>query len=1279
MSDTPISGTPVSGTWQFRIDVGGTFTDCIGIDPQGRLQQYKTLSSGMTKGTVAAVLSSNSFRDPLRSADPDGFWTGSTVHLLNQDHQRIGTAVVSRFVPADGTLELDTDLSLQTGLRYELDCQLPAPVLGIRWLMKLAADDRVPPSGVRFGTTRGTNALLTRTGAKTALLTTKGFADVPLIGNQDRPELFDLKICKPEPLFDCVLELDERIAADGSILQPLNKAQVQEHLKTLAKRGIDSVAVCLMNAWVRPQHEQEVRQLADRAGFQEVSCSHEVSPQIRFVPRCDTTVLDAYLNPILRSYLDEIRDQLPGSRLLVMTSAGGLVDSHAFRGRDSILSGPAGGVAGFSQVAAAHGFDQAIGFDMGGTSTDVARWGGRFDYESETTKAGIRIMTPVLSIETVAAGGGSICHFDGVRLHVGPASAGADPGPACYGSGGPLTVTDLNVWLGRVLPEHFPFELDVDAVASRLEQLQIQMENSGAWYDTMSLVSLAEGLLQIANDNMVQAIRRVSVAKGYDPAEHVLVSFGGAGGQHACAVARDLGIRQVLLHPLAGILSAWGMGQADVKDRRTVSVLNPLTADALNELSETISSLASETHEYVRQQGVDDRLINDAVIELGLRYAGTESTLEVNYGTVEECQQRFEQEYQRLFGYTRPDRPIEIAALSVEVTGRSAEPASEQATASEPEKATPDSVVSSVFGGQSVRAGVFLRSSLKPGHLVSGPAIICEPTSTILIEPDCHGEIIDDGSVLISIGSRQTSPDSPAGAPDEADPILLEVFNNQFVSIAEQMGETLRRTSVSTNVRERLDFSCALFDSQGRLVVNAPHVPVHLGAMGETVRAIMQDHPDMQPGDVFVTNDPYRGGSHLPDVTVVTPVFTEESRPTFFAANRAHHAEIGGIVPGSMPPFSNCLAEEGVLIRSCHLVREGQSQEGRLRQLLSAAALPSRGVDDNLADLAAQTAANAAGANLLQQLCGRQTTDQVLAYMQYIQQAASRKMRQALSRLEDREYAFTDQLDDGSRIQVRISVHGETATVDFSGTSGVHSGNLNANRAITTAAVLYSFRCLLNEDVPLNFGVLEPLDIRIPSGLLNPPEGATPEESPAMVGGNVETSQRIVDILLGALQLAAASQGTMNNLTFGDGSFGYYETICGGAGATPQAAGADAVHTHMTNTRLTDPEVLEHRYPVRLKQFCIRHDSGGSGQFSGGNGIIRELEFLQALQVSLLSQRRTTPPWGLHGGASGRCGRNSLTAAGTTAEVDLTGAFSQQFAAGDVLKIETPGGGGCGH
>ena len=1297
----------MSQPWQFWIDVGGTFTDCMAIAPDGELRQFKTLSSGVTKGT-GADLANGAIVDQPRIADPDDFWVGAEIRLFSASAELLHVTTVSAFDAVSGRLTLahgtaTTGADVET---YELDLHVSAPVLAIRWLLRLHPDAECPPVRVRFGTTRGTNALLTRTGARTALITTKGFADVPLIGNQDRPDLFDLDIKKPEPLFSQIFEVDERLTADGTVLRAL---KTEKEALCLGDAGLligdfDSVAICLMNAYRNPVHEERLEQLIRQSGFHEVSRSSEVSPLIRFVPRCDTTVLDAYLNPVLRTYLNQIQGHLPGSDIQVMTSAGGLVGSHNFRGRDCILSGPAGGVVGFAKVAFDEGFPNAIGFDMGGTSTDVARFDGHFEVENETTKAGVRIMTPVLAIETVAAGGGSVCGYDGVRLYVGPDSAGADPGPACYGADGPLTVTDLNVFLGRVLPPYFPFRLNVHAVESRLTQLRSEMAATGAASPGSSLHQLAEGLLKIADDNMVQAIRRVSVAKGYNPADHVLVSFGGAGGQHACSIARSLGIKKILIHPFAGILSAYGMGQADVRAIRQASILQPLTDESLRDLDSIRQAFAAQTRAEVMAQGAAQDQIQNATLSLELRYRNTDSSLWIAAQPDADFRVQFECDHRRLFGYIRPEKEIEIASIRVETVGRSGNVSwSHVPNVSKPrDTRTQEPETATTFWNDAEYAAVVHhRDDLQPGMHITGPAIICEPTSTIWLEPRCNAMVTTSGTVLIEVGEdatgRRAAEASTDGTPD---PVLLEVFNNQFVSIAEQMGETLRRTSTSTNVRERLDFSCALFDADGRLVVNAPHVPVHLGAMGETVRAIIDDHPNMHHGDVFVTNDPYRGGSHLPDVTVVTPVFVRDPDrsdqltgvsagrakndsashcPAFFVANRAHHAEIGGIVPGSMPPFSTNLAEEGVLIRSRKLVDRGESCEEEIQQLFAAGPFPSRAIHDNLADLAAQAASNECGVQLLQSLVRRHSVGTVLGYMQHIQNAAAKKMRLCLSRLEDRTYNFEDRLDDGAKVCVAIRLNGDEATVDFTGTSGVHPGNLNANRAITTAAVLYSFRCLLNEDVPLNAGVLEPLTIVIPEGLLNPPVGTSPENSPAIVGGNVETSQRIVDVLLGALGIAAASQGTMNNLTFGDDTFGYYETICGGAGATPTAHGADAIHTHMTNTRLTDPEVLEQRYPVRLRKFEIRHGSGGQGEHHGGNGIVREIEFQKMLQVSMLSQRReSNPPFGLRGGGSGRCGRNSLLKTSVSDGQDLGGAFHTTVSPGDVIRIETPGGGGFG-
>ena len=1257
--------------WQFWIDVGGTFTDCLGVAPDGTLTQFKTLSSGLCRGTPQTI-KSTILVDERRESDPDGFWDGCRCRLRDRSGQVIHE---SRIVRSGGsTIELSTPAPEATN-SYEMDPECPAPVLGIRRLLGVSAkgnEEKLPAVDVRFGTTRGTNALLTRTGAPTVLLTTRGFRDLPLIGNQDRPELFAIRIERPKLLHRVCVEVDERIDATGKVLQSLDVVQTIGELQRAGVSPSDSIAICLINAWKNPEHEKRLEHALRESGFEEVSRSSEVSPQIRMVPRCDTTVLDAYLNPVLRAYLDDIRNQLPGSRIQVMTSVGGLVDSMRFRGRDCILSGPAGGIVGFAEAGRLEGEERTIGFDMGGTSTDVARFDGRFEVRNETTKAGIRIMTPVLAIETVAAGGGSICRFDGTRLQVGPASAGADPGPACYGAGGPLTVTDLNVWLGRVLPEHFPFQLDLAAVERHLTDLQTSMARAGL--EAPEANELAEGLLQIANDNMVQAVRCVSVAEGYHPSDYALVVFGGAGGQHACAVAQSLGMNRIIIHPCAGILSAWGMGHAKVRSVRQISFLRELTSEALAEVTEIAVQLAAETQTEIQTQGIPEDSISDSSISLELRYRGTDTSLTVREPDDGSWSDEFERRHRQLFGYVRRDQPIEIASVRVESASIAEKhPTVTTAAADKTEKEVLQTT--SVFhAGSKVTAQVYVRRDIAAGMTIHGPAIICEPTSTVFIEPEWAARVSNAGSLIIDLQISSHTPE----ATRQSEAVTLEVMNNQFVSIATQMGETLRRTSTSTNVRERLDFSCALFDGDGQLVVNAPHVPVHLGAIGETVRHILHDHPQMQRGDVFVTNDPYRGGSHLPDVTVVTPVFaTKDSQnPDFFVANRAHHAEIGGVVPGSMPPFSTSLAEEGVLIRGQHLVRAGHSCEDAIRELLTTGQWPSRAADDNLADLAAQVAANECGVRLLSELAEQTTSELVQKCMRQIQATSSARMRQCLLKLQDRTYQFTDRLDDDTPIHVAITVSGETATVDFTGTGPTHSGNLNANRAVTTAAVLYSFRCLLNEDVPLNAGVLEPITIVLPDCLLNPRSGETPQDSPAIVGGNVETSQRIVDVLFGALQIAAASQGTMNNLTFGNQSFGYYETICGGSGGSAVGAGAPGVHTHMTNTRLTDPEVLENRYPVLLHRFGLRHGSGGDGAAPGGDGIIREIEFLEPLSVSMLSQRRTQTPWGLNGGQDGAPGRNTLV--NTEGDLDLGGCFSRTVTAGEVLRIETPGGGGFG-
>jgi 5-oxoprolinase (ATP-hydrolysing) len=1318
--------------WEFWIDVGGTFTDCLARRPDGVVVRHKLLSSGVTKGAVAPGSQSDYLLDPARVADPADFWIGYTLRLLDGSGSTVAERRVTAFDASCGAFRFDGPLpDIRLGQIYELTAGEESVVLAIRYLLGLRLDAAIPPVNVRLGTTRGTNALLTRRGVRTAFVTTRGFADVLKIGYQNRPRLFDLRVIKPEPLYEAVVEIDERVTVDGQVLIAPDEAAIRRDLTALRARGIVSLAVCLLHAYRHGAHEERVGRIAREVGFHEVSLSHRVASLVKIVSRGDTTVVDAYLNPILRDYFEKLQvafgdrgegrgvrgEKMPGAAssaltpdpspltpsatLRVMTSAGGLVAADKFVGKDSILSGPAGGVVGMARAAQAAGFTRAVGFDMGGTSTDVARFDGRFEMEYETEKAGVRVVAPMTAVHTVAAGGGSICGFDGVKLVVGPDSGGADPGPACYGRGGPLCVTDLNFRLGKILPERFPFPLDRAAVDRRLAELIERIAAAtGKRYDP---VELCDGFLRVANANMVRAIQAVSTAKGYDPREYVLVAFGGAAGQHSCAVARELGMTQVLSHPDAGLLSAYGIGLADVVRHRAEGVYRPLDAATLADLTATFARLSDAARQEVAAEGIpNDRIEVRRLVDLRYRGLDAALTIEMEASSLAEA---YEAEHQRLFGYRQTGKPLEVVAVRVEAVGRSPE-VDEPAQPVVPGQPTASRSVAACFDGAECATQVFERSTLRPGDRIVGPAIVCETSATTIVDPGWSAEMLPRGELLLTVdvesgatgGSsarvRQPSSDTggqaasatrhgtPHSSTIECDPVQLEIFNNQFAAIAEQMGIVLRNTSSSVNVKERLDFSCALFTAAGDLVVNAPHIPVHLGAMGETVRAIIADNPTLRPGDVFVTNDPYRGGSHLPDVTVVTPVHDAAGRLLFFTASRAHHAEIGGIRPGSMPPFSQNLAEEGVLIRNFKLVDGGTSRLEALGELLRTAPHPSRAVADNLADVAAQAAANHRGASDLLRLVDRATWPVVAAYMQHIRDAAERKTRAALARLPARRYSFTDHLDDGTLIAVAVTL-GEgaeqgSATIDFTGTGPVSSGNLNANRAIVTAAVMYCLRCLLDEDIPLNQGVLEPITLVVPPGLLNPPAAERPEECPAVVGGNVETSQRVVDVLLGAFGLAAASQGTMNNTLFGDGTFGYYETVCGGNGATAAGPGADAVHTHMTNTRLTDPEVIELRYPVRVREFSIRRGSGGAGTHCGGDGIRRRIEFLKPLEVSLVTQRRGPyPPYGANGGEPGALGVNTLEHADGTRE-PLPGRVQFRAETGDVLMVETPGGGGWG-
>ena len=1126
-----------------------------------------------------------------------------------------------------------------------------APLIGIRRIVGLDDDDAIEPCDVRMGTTVATNALLERQGAKCALVTNRGFGDVLEIGTQARPDIFALNIQKPQSLYRRVIEVDARVAADGAVLEPLDHDAVAAALADCKADCIDSVAVVLIHGFAFRDMERAVGDIARAAGFTEISLSHEVDAEIGMVGRGDTTCVDAYLTPLIRSYVDRLRAELPGSSLQIMQSSGGLTDATMFRGHNAILSGPAGGVVALSRVADGAGEARAIGFDMGGTSTDVARYAGDVDRTYETEIAGVRVRAPMIAIHTVAAGGGSLCRYDGYRMLVGPKSAGANPGPLCYGdsSATQLAITDVNLVLGRVVGDRFGFALDVQRPRAALQAIADQIGDGRSAEDT------AAGFFEIANAHMAEAIRRISVAKGHDVRDFALLVFGGAGGQHACPLARRLGMRRIICHPLGGVLSAYGMGLADVSWHGEADAgRGPLDDDRLAKLGAIFEALEADGQRALGAAEVYRRL--------DLRYQGTETALTVPAGEdAAQMRQAFEAEHRQLFGYARQDHPVEVVTARIEVVRRapairaSAEP---RLPSGAPLRTT------RLWTGAGWRDDVPVYTAESMPETLVGPALILEATGTLVVDPgwrctveaDGLRRLVDEGAAASAVVDDTT-----------ADPVRLEIFNNLFMSIAEQMGTVLQRTAISTNIRERLDFSCAVFDPAGGLVANAPHIPVHLGAMGASVRGVIQQHPTCAPGDVFVTNDPAAGGSHLPDVTVVTPVHDDAGGLIFFTASRGHHADIGGITPGSMPPFSVDLAEEGVVLKALPIVRGGRLDAGAVMQALSSGPWPARDPQGNLADLEAQVAANRTGAQRLQAMINRYGLATVHAYMGHVQANAASEVADAIERLDDGVHRFEDALDDGTPIRVKLVVQGRRMHVDFTGTGDQVEGNLNAPTAVTVAAVIYVLRALVGAPIPLNSGCLSPVQISIPAGsVLNPSPGK------AVAGGNVETSQRVVDVLLGAIGSVAASQGTMNNLTFGNQAFGYYETIAGGAGAGGGFDGASAVHSHMTNTRITDPEVLETRYPVRLRRFSIRRGSGGGGRWRGGDGVVRTIEMLEPMRVSILSERRSRAPFGLAGGDPGAPGCNSLDG------VQIGAKCSVDVPAGGVLTIETPGGGGWG-
>lgn len=1152
-----------------------------------------------------------------------------------------------------GRLVTDKLLSENPG-RYD-----DAASEAVRRLM--ATHGEAPIAELRIGTTVATNALLERKGERLALAITQGFGDALRIGTQARPEIFARHIILPEQLPEKVVEIAERVAVGGEVLVPLDEDAARAQFAALRDEGFDAIAIVLMHGWQHTAHEETLAAIARQLGFAQVSVSHEVAPLIRLVPRGDTTVVDGYLSPVLGRYVAGLEANLPGhERLFFMQSNGGLAHAGSFRGKDAILSGPAGGVVGMVAASEPLGFSRLIGFDMGGTSTDVAHYAGEYELTGDSVVAGVRVAAPMMQIHTVAAGGGSICRFDGTRFRVGPESAGADPGPACYRKGGPLTVTDCNLFLGRIDPALFPAvfgpggdeRLDPGASRARLEQVADSLPKS------MTLEEIAEGFLAIAVDNMANAIRKISVARGYDVTRYALACFGGAGGQHACRVADALGMTTVLVHPLAGMLSAYGIGIAPVKAIREQSVVQPLGED----YTAVLAALEAQVQEAMTEHGLDA-----AQVELArrarLRFAGSDSTLTLDLDDDTALADHFRAEHRRRFGYSDAEGQIIVEALSVEASGL---------------PGAFDADALAMDGGEVEGSGawpVHTRGEVK--GTLAGPALIVDPGSTTVIEPGWSASLAEDNSLILT---RTTPLDRVHADGTAVDPVRLEIFNNLFMAIAEEMGVVLQSTATSVNIKERLDFSCALFDAEGALIANAPHIPVHLGSMADSIRRILEargegaDGRGIRRGDAYVLNDPYRGGTHLPDITVIVPVFYSDAgtAPDAFVAARGHHADIGGIAPGSMPPESATIDEEGVLLDNLLLVDEGTFREADIRAALASGEWPARNSDRNLSDLRAQVAACTRGAELLTQAARDNGEEVIAAYMRHVLANAEESVRRLLDRLEDGE--FTCQMDNGAQVTVSIRIDRESrsAVFDFTGTSAQQPNNFNAPRSIARAASLYVLRTLIDDAIPMNDGCLRPVELVVPEGsMLNPAPPA------AVVAGNVETSQVITDALFAATGKLAPSQGTMNNFTFGNEAHQYYETIAGGSGAGPDHDGTSAVQTHMTNSRLTDPEILETRLPVRLDRFAIRRGSGGEGAHRGGDGVERRITFLEPMRANMLANRRKIAPCGIAGGGDALPGRNWVERVDGSIE-ELTATASAQMQPGDAFVILTPGGGGIG-
>ena len=1255
--------------WKICADTGGTFTDLIAFAPSGEVVTEKVLSNSSLRGRIIRRVAPNRLRIKTSWTLPEDFLRGFQFRLFDRERSR---ATVIRYRPEASEIHLSGDL-VQGNLKgalFEVISPEEAPVLGARLITRVGQGQPLPPIVLRLGTTKATNALLEERGSRLVLIVTKGFRDLLKIGDQRRPELFALNIRKPTPLPESVIEVEERISAAGEVLIPVEPRSIADELDAALGRGCSVAVVALMNSYRNSSHEELMSAYLKRCGFSHVISSSTVAPFIKYLDRAETAVVDGYLSEVMSSYLNEVKRVMVTDRLAVMASSGGLIPQERYSPKDSLLSGPAAGMVGAVNVGVSAGFSKLLTFDMGGTSTDVSRYGGDFEYTASHTVGRARVLSPALKIETVAAGGGSICGWRSGSLFVGPQSAGAHPGPACYGWGGPLTITDVNLLLGRLDHERFEIPVLPEEAKQKLTGLLEELENGeGKIIDRERLLC---GFLDVANERMADAIVRISVREGYDPAEHVMVAFGGAGGMHACAVAERLGISKIIVPAESGLLSARGLNAARTEAIRERQVLATLD-DSRDELEAIFEDLEDEALSDLKSGAERDLDLYIRVRSVQMRFFGQESSLTVPYRRGEDLAAEFIVIYRSVFGYLAKDRVLEVVSArviaSTRVVAFEREVFPGDGNAKDPRSRMIRSYVED--GWKHIPACD--RGDLARGFQIRGPAILTDSYSTALVDPGWLATVGSESSVLLVREAGAEKRRSKA----ELEIVNLELFTNRFRSIVDEMGLQLQRTALSTNVKERMDFSCGLLDAEGYLVVNAPHIPVHLGALGLCVREVAASM-ELKPGDVVITNHPAFGGSHLPDLTIISPVFNTKGALLAYLANRAHHAEIGGVLPGSIPPHAKVLAEEGVVIAPRKLFDGGRSKFDELAELLAGGQYPTRALDDNLADVRAQVAANIRGAERLHALSREFGEERIRHYLQALKDHAGRVLKRRLASLSKGNFQARERLDDGHLIAVQVTVSNTGLKFDFGGSSPRHPGNFNATSAIVRSALLYVLRLLVDEDIPLNEGLMEVVEVKLPNCFLNPEFPSDPNRAPAVVGGNVETSQRLVNAILRAMGLVAGSQGTMNNLTFGNEKFSYYETICGGSGAGPGFDGADGVHTHMSNTAITDAEILEHRYPVRLWRFALRENSGGAGRFRGGDGAIREIEFLEPMSLSLLTQYRDRGPRGLEGGRDGQPGRQQLLRLGGDVE-KLEASDQRQVRPGDRIVVETPSGGGYGR